>query len=232
MAKEMSPEARIHKAKQRRYKKPLVKNLNFDAINEWLWEISETCEDIRWAYGDDMEALINALDGDENEAFEFRFAFSGLANDCERLRDDLGEEWVPECFDIFFASSGVYDDFGGMLGYDSYEGDYFGIDGLESWAEDEAKAKLMRLTKEELIASVRQCMKVFTAYVSLRDRYDNLKDSMDILKDKNLGLAKMLTQIDEQYEKACKAGLKYEWKPEVQALDRMLESLPDEMWLA
>ena len=42
----ISLEARIHKARQRRYKKPLVKDLNFDAINEWLWEISETCEDI------------------------------------------------------------------------------------------------------------------------------------------------------------------------------------------
>lgn len=228
----ISLEARIHKARQRRYKKPLVKDLNFDAINEWLWEISETCEDIRWAFGDDIDALTNALNGDEEEAFEFRVAFSGLAVDCERFRDDLGEEWVPECFDIFFASSGVYDDFGGMLGYDSYEGDYFSIDGLEAWAEDEAKAKLMRLTKEELISSVRQCMKVFTAYMGLRDRYDNLKDAMDILKDKNIGLMKMLKQIDEQYEKAYKAGLRNDWKPEVRALDTMLESIPDEMWLA
>ena len=41
----------------------------------------------------------------------------------------------------------------------------FGIDGEETWAEDVAKEKLMRLTKEELIASVRQCFNVYRSYV-------------------------------------------------------------------
>lgn len=43
-----SKETKKHKAKQLRYKKPIAKDLNLDKINEDLWDIQETCEEIRW----------------------------------------------------------------------------------------------------------------------------------------------------------------------------------------
>ena len=36
------------KAKQLRYKKPIVKNLNLDVITQDLWDIQEECENVRW----------------------------------------------------------------------------------------------------------------------------------------------------------------------------------------
>ena len=74
----------------------------------------------------------------------------------------LQEEWIPECFNLFFVAAQA----GSILAMIIFERDYFGIDGEETWAEDVAKEKLMRLTKEELIASVRQCFNVYRSYRS------------------------------------------------------------------
>lgn len=115
----------------------------------------------------------------------------------------MKEQWVPECFDIFFVSAGAADDFGGLLGFDSYEQDYFGISPYESFAEDEAKKKLMRMTKEDLITSARQCFKVYQAYIGLRHRYDCLKSAMDILKDKNTGYIKTIKEIEKLVKRSA-----------------------------
>ena len=68
------------KAKQLRYKKPIIKNLNLDTIKADLWNIQEACEEIKWYTDseDGTDSLVNALDGDEDEAYEFRMAFSTL----------------------------------------------------------------------------------------------------------------------------------------------------------
>ena len=52
---------------------------------------------------------------------------------------------MPECSDDFFA--GISGDGGGMLGFDEFEGDYFGLDaGYESRiACEEAEKRLIRL---------------------------------------------------------------------------------------
>ena len=60
------------KARQLRYKKPIVRNLNLDSIKEELLDIQGKCEDVRWYFEDEDDTLINALDGDEDEAYEFK----------------------------------------------------------------------------------------------------------------------------------------------------------------
>lgn len=158
-----SEETKRLKAKNLRYKKPMVKDLNLDKIAEGLYDIMNECEDVRWYTDSESgeDSLLNALDGDEDEAYEFKMAFADLCAECDRMYGDLQEEWIPECFDIFFVTAGAGESFGGLLGWDSFEGDYFGIDGTDSWAEDEAKKKLKQMTKDELIAAIRQCFKVY-----------------------------------------------------------------------
>lgn len=55
------------KARQLRYKKPIVKDLNLESITQDLWDIQEECEGVRWYTDSDdgEDSLINALDGDE-----------------------------------------------------------------------------------------------------------------------------------------------------------------------
>lgn len=145
-------ETKKYKAKQLRYKKPIVKNLNLDKITEDLWDIQDECENIRWYTDseDGSDSLLNALDGDEDEAYEFKMAFGDLCAECEQMMSDLNEEWVPECFDIFFVAARAGDSYGGILGYDTYEQDYYGISCMDSFAEDEAKKKLKQMTKDEI----------------------------------------------------------------------------------
>lgn len=114
-------ETKRWKAKQLRYKKPIVRDLNLDKIQEDLWNIMEECENIRWYTDSDdgNDSLINALDGDEDEAYEFKMAFADLCAECERMQEDLQEEWIPNCFDMFFVAAGAGENFGGLLGWDS-----------------------------------------------------------------------------------------------------------------
>lgn len=221
------------KAKQLRYKKPIVKNLNLQSIKEELWDIQRECEDVHWYFDTDEETLINALDGDEDEAYEFKMMFADLCAECERMMADLEEEWVPDCFDRFFVAIGAGKDFGGLLGYDSYEQDYFGMSCTDSWVEDESKKVLKRMTKEDLLDAARQCFRVYQSFIALRHRYDCLKAAMDILRDQNTGYLQMIKQIEDVYEKADKEsyGFRYQWGKEIQELDRILENMPQEAWV-
>jgi len=221
------------KARQLRYKKPIVKDLNLASIYEELCDIQEECEEVHWYVDEDNETLIDALDGDEDEAYEFKMMFADLCAECEKMRQDLNEEWIPDCFDKFFVAVGAGDNFGGLLGYDSYEQDYFGLSCMDACAEDESKKVLKRLTKDDLIAAARQCFKVYQSFIALRHRYDCLKAAMDILHDQNTGYLQMVKQIDDIYEKADEAsnGFRYEWDESVRELDRILNNLPQEAWL-
>lgn len=228
-------ETKRFKAKNLRYKKPIVKNLNLDSITQDLWDIQEECENIRWYTDseDGEDSLINALDGDEDEAYEFNMEFADLCAECERMFDDLQEEWVPECFDIFFVAAGAGDLEGGLLVWDSYEQDYLGISCFSSFAEDEAKKKLKQMTKDELIAATRQCIKVYHAYIGLMTRYDSLKAAIDILRDQNTGHLQAVKEIEKLYEEASKEeNRKYDWNKASIEWKRYTDALPREAWIA
>lgn len=223
-------ETKRQKAKELRYKKPIVKDLNLSTIEEELCDIQEECEDVHWFYDTDEETLINALDGDEDETYEFRMMFADLCAECDQMRNDLKEEWVPDCFDIFFVAAGASDNYGGLLGYDSYEQDYFGLNCTDAWVEDEAKKQLKRMTKDEMIAAMRQCFRVYQSYITLRYRYDCLKAAIDILKDQNTGYLQMVKEIEKLYSQAEKEYFA-DWKPNTKKLNDYLDNLPQEAWI-
>lgn len=223
------------KARNLRYKKPIVKNLNLEFITQDLWDIQEKCEEVRWYTDSDdgNDSLINALDGDEDEAYEFKMAFADLCAECEKMFDDLKDEWVPDCFDIFFVSAGAGKTYGELLGFDEWEQDYFGLDCGEAFAEGEAKKKLKQMTKDELIAAARQCFKVYSAYMGLRNRYDSLAAAIDILRDKNTGILQTVKKIEELYEAAAKKnGACAEYSIEWREFERYTDALPQEAWIA
>lgn len=221
---------KINKARGLRYKKPISKNLNLAYIQQDLWGIQEECENIRWYTDseDGEDSLINDMEGNEEEAYEFKMAFADLCAECERMFEDLQEEWVPECFDIFFVAAGA----GDLLGWDSYEGDYFGIDCEDSFVEDEAKKQLKRMIKDELIASARQCFKIYQAYIGLRNRYDSLKAAIDILRGQNTGYLQVVKEIERLYEVATKDDwTRKEYSKESREWKRYTDALPQEAWI-
>ena len=64
-----SEETKRRKARELRYRKPIVRGINLDFIKEELYEITEECENVAW-YFDDDDTLLNALDGNNDEEYE------------------------------------------------------------------------------------------------------------------------------------------------------------------
>lgn len=227
---EQEIEKRKYFARQRRYRKPICKDMNFDTISSELYDIQEACDDVRWFTESEDTSLLDELIGGEEEAYEFRMMFADLSAECEQMWEDLRQAWVPDCFDLFFVAAKGGDVFDGYLGWDDYEGDYFGIDGMDSVAEKESAEKLKRMTKDELIDAMRQCFRVFAAFVALRSRYEDLKASMDIIRGQNAGFLQMVKQINELYNKAAAVDF-HDWEPSTKQYDRLLEAMPQVEWV-
>lgn len=223
-------ETRRRKARELRSRKPIVKNINLETIQQELWDIIEACDDVRYYFDEDDDTLINALDGNEDEAHEFKMMFADLSAECERMQEDMQWDYIPICFDNFFVSIGAGDQGGGYLGWDSYEQDYFGLSCADSYVEEKCKEKLMRMKKEQLIESARMCFRVYIAYLGIRHRYDCLKAAMDILRDENTGYLQMVKKIEETYEKA-NADHFYSWYKSTQDFEKLISCMPDMAWI-
>lgn len=226
-------ETKRDKARNLRYKKPIAKDLNLESIKEALWDISEACYDVQYYVDGDEETLLNALDGDEDDAYEFKMMFSDLVAECEQMQEDLRNEFIPEYFDLFFAAISKG---GEMLGYDTYEHDYYGLSSFESGlANKEAVRKMKSLTKDQLIEAMQVCFGIYQAYIGLQYRYDCIKAAMDILRDQNTGYLQMVKQIEEVYEKANEETEGFKWtygcRPSLNEFDRLIDNMPQEAWI-
>lgn len=228
------------KAHALRWKRPMMRDLNWFHITETLDEIAEAASDIQWM---DEDAIAEAL-GDEEEAYEFRVAFSDLAADCERFREELEQvreyefistdadgEDEATLFDLFFPA---VDAGGEMLGYDSYEEDYYPIDcHTTEYARQEAAKRLKRLTKDQLLDASGLCLRIAAQFVAIQYRYDCLSASLAILRGEQDGLLKVIKGIEEAYDaaEAASFGFQFEHGDEVRRLDGMLREVPERMWV-
>ncbi len=173
------------------------------------------------------DALIDALDGNEEDFWEFKAMFSDVSanayNLLYQLRDMYGiDEYFDDCTVALIGNR--YD----IVGYDDYEENYFSLSSYEeSLAETEAGKRLMRMTKKEIIATVGQCMGITMAFMDLRQQYDYLKTTMDILRDENTSILQIIRNIETAYEKAVTG----DWNDE-KSFDRLLNALPDVVWSA
>ena len=221
---------RQEKARQLRYKKAILDEFNLESIQTELWEITEECDNIRWVEDGDERTLIDALDGDEEEAFEFRMMFSELSAECEHLYNILSEEYINECFDDFLA--GVSDGSGmRMIGYDTYEEDYYGLTSFEGQKGCiEAQKRLERLTKKEIIAAGNQAFRVLMCFLNIRYKYDYLKAAFDVIKGKNKALLDMVRQIEKLYDTAMSDDYPANREAEKE-LDKIISALPQKMWV-
>lgn len=238
-------EKRAKKARELRYKKPIVRDLNLEIMTNNIYEMQSECYDVQYAMdGDEGDEIIAAMLGDEDEAQEFKMMFSDLSAELEAFVTDLQDwewrEYVDQYYDLFMVNGDVAQSFGGLLGYDSYEGDYFGLPGF--YGEDDAKRaafeKLKKdLTKDKMLMFFQICMKIFTQYVGLQYRYDCLKASMDILREKNMGHLTAVKEINRLYDQADKETTHFHFvhtfrKSEAyEKLDKMIAAMPQEAFL-
>lgn len=226
---DMATEEKREKARNLRYKKSIAEGFNLQEIQDELWEISEACSDVRWCADGDIDELIEALDGDEEEAFEFRVMFSELAGEAERLADMLDDYYIIDYFDDFFAAVA-----GGatrLLGFDSFEDDYYAMTHFEEdRAQGEASKRFARLTKQDIIQAARKCFGVAAAILNIRYKYDYLKASIDVIKGKNHAFLEIVKDIEKRYEGANAAEW-YKYDKRVRDFDNAINAPLERAWV-
>lgn len=222
-------QTKTERAKQLRYKKSIAEGFNINDILDELMVICEQCNDVRYIAEGDEDTLIAALDGNEEDAYEFRMMFSELSQESENLYDKLNEEYVTEYFDEFFCRVA-----GGcvrMLGYDSYEEDYYELTRFESeLAQGESQKHLMKLTKQEILKAAEQCFGIASAFLNIRYKYEYLKATFDIIRDENTSFLENIKEIEKAYEEAY-ADEFNPFAKSTKEFERLTGALPGRAWL-
>ena len=227
-------ESKAERARALRYKRAALASMGFEFLRAELDDIRDACDTIHWWTDQDDETLLNALDGDDEDVWEFKLAFSHL------------EAKADELFEMIYELCRYEDDFGQVyddctvalignryqtIGYDSFEEDYYALAGYEQGlAQTESGKRLMRRTKAEIISTVGQCFGILIAFLDLRQQYDYLKATFDILRDENTSMLQQVREIDAAYKALVTADRSARSEAE-KKFDRLLAALPDRAWV-
>lgn len=118
-----------------------------------------------------------------------------------------------------------------LVGYDSEEEDYFSLTSYEEGlAQTEAGKRLCRLTKMEMLSRIGWAFGIMLAFFDLRQKYDYLKATFDILRDENTSLLGIIKDIEIAYDEMDADDFR-EWADNTKHFDRLLAALPDRAWL-
>lgn len=218
------------KCKSLMYKRPALQSLGYDAILDELYEIQDACNEIRYVTDADKDTIIDALDGDEDEAYEFLMMFSDLSASCEQLYSAITDNTYSdvEFNDLTVALIGNRYS---LIGYDSYEEDWYSLTGYQTeLAVTEAGKRIMRHTKAEMLSMIGQALGVTIAFMELRQQYDYLKATMDIIRERNCSHLKIIKEIDKAYDDAAECYFS-SWEKATQRFDNLIEALPERTWL-
>lgn len=217
--------AKSERTRPLRWKKTALSSMGYETMLAEMEEIQSRCDDVSY-YANDMDTLISALDGEEEEALEFRWAFSDLSAKCSSLYElvyDLDRQDYDDCTVALIGNRFE------MVGYDSAEEDYYHLTRYEGkLGQTEAGKRLMRHTKAEMIAMIGQAVGTLLAFYDLRQQYDYLRATMEILTDDNQSILRQIKEIEKLYERVA---IPLPTTEDVETFDRMVATLPERMWV-
>lgn len=223
---------KAERSRNLRWKKAAIAELSYWEITEKLDYITNECYEIHW-YSEDEDALINALDGDEEEAFEFKMLISSLEGEAyeldEQFRefaryDDDAEKKFNDC------SVALIGDRFRQIGYDDIEEDYYSLSSYQAGlAHTDAGKRVMRLTKAEMLSTIGQVLGMILAFKNIELKYEYLKATIDILRDQNNSVVQQIKAIEAAYEAANEKGF---YGDAAKSFDNLINELPDQMWIA
>lgn len=234
-------ERKLSKAEQCRnlmYKRSMLEELNLFQIQDCLNDMMEACSNIHYAFDDD-ETLINAFDGNEDEAHEFIMTFTDLDAEIERLYESFEEMYgyrddpEKEFNDVTVALIGEWFR---ILGFDSYREDYFSFDScyMEEVAVEESPKRVMRKTKKEMLDEIGKTMAFLIKYVDVKSRYEYMKAAVDIFQNENIAVLGVIKSINDQYKELFdKSGKLDRWgkEKEIKEFDKIVGELPEKYWV-
>jgi len=188
----------MEKAKLFRYRKgalALIQREHLcDAVDNIYEEAGWLLEEIEVG----KEPFLLALN-DESELEEIRNSLIDLLGRLEGISNELRYSYVTEYFDDYLVGS--LGSFTKVVGWDSYQTDYLELCGYkETLAQRESGKRLMRLTKEKLIAVGGQCFGILIAFLDLKHEYDSLTSVFGLIKDERKKLMDMMSAIDAAYD--------------------------------
>lgn len=217
-----------------RYKRPALASMGAEMIMKELDEIIENCNSIRYyvEQTDNDETLLNALEGDEEAEWEFRLTFADLSAKADQLQEALWDQSFEDFYREFDdATVALIGSRYRLVGYDADEEDYSALAGYEQeLAETEAGKRLCRLTKAEMLSRIGWAMGITLAFFDLRQSYDYLKATFDILRDENTSLLDTIKEIESLYDEMNEADYTGRRNAE-RKFDRLLQALPDRAWI-
>lgn len=208
--------------RQLRYDRARLADVNLETIRNNLWEIQDACGDVEWVMQDE-DTITNALDGNEEEAFEFKMMFADLSYECERLLDALGYDYyITEHFDDFFLGIMLRNQTPyKALGWDDIEEDYYALTRFETELAEETSAKrIKRLNKDNMLSVAGQCFGVAMAYFNVKYKYDYLKATIDVLRGENGAILQTIKEIEKAFDEM-----------DLKRLERLTLNLPDRIWI-
>lgn len=202
------------------WKKSMLAKMDLASVRAALYEIAENGDAYGYEYGDEAGYYAEYKD-----QFDELAAQAGMLQDAidaaisEKYIDEyeLAEQWN----DITVAMLGeLYT----VLGFDCVEMDYYGILAPEEeWAQEEARKRLERLTKAQLLDRFAFVWKVLILFYDLKASHDCLVAIVEELDEKGALLERKNDAIDRIYEDITgKSG---------EDFDAMLRTIPQRMWV-
>lgn len=202
------------------WKKSMLAKMDLASVRDALYEIAENGDAYGYEYGDEAGYYAEYKD-----QFDELAAQAGILQDAidaaisEKYMDEyeLDEQWN----DITVAMLGeLYT----VLGFDCVEMDYYGILAQEEeWAQEEARKRLERLTKAQLLDRFAFVWKVLILFYDLKAAHDCLVAIVEELDEKGALLERKNDAIDRIYEDITgKSG---------EDFDAMLRTIPQRMWV-
>ena len=213
-----------------RYKRPALSGLSYEDITNRLEDMQEACSEIHWAFADD-DTLVDALDGNEEEAWEFKMLFGSLEAESYQLWEQITDQFGyavddPERTWNDFSVALIGNRFN-VIGYDGYEEDYYSLCSYEQeLAATEAGKRVMRLTKAEMLSQIGQILGMILAFHNIEMKYEALKATIDVLRERNTSIITQIKAIEQAYDKA--RG-EQEWSRDWKEFDRLISELPEQL---
>ena len=267
----MNARSKAEIARDTRWKLPSLNRLGFAEMWSEIEKIQSELYEMRYFVEDGDETFMNAMDGDSEEEWEFRMAFSELEGEADEIAESF-QNWDNNFVylmtskeraemaenGIDYTSCRLYDDCTvalmsgkrkfnfGVMGYDTEESDFFGLDDGESEAAArQAEKRLLRLTKEKLVDTVGQAVSIMLKFYEFLLRYQLMTQTFEQIRGANLSILKLMKDIDAEYEIIAaemaenkRIGL---FNPRTmyskkamnaeRRFDSLIENLPDHCWV-
>ena len=91
----------------------------------------------------------------------------------------------------------------------------------------------MRLTKKEMLSDIGQCLGIILSFHNVEMKYEYLKATFDILRDKNVSITQIIKDINATYESANEVKF-HEWESSTMKFDKLIATLSemnDKLWI-